>query len=362
MKLNLQYISILAILLLLGCEDYYEPDIENISGALVVEAMLTDQKDILTVKLSRTTSYNEATYYDGESNAEVFLLSTNGESYTFYQSTTGYYKSEDSITAQTGEFYYLHIITEDGDEYMSEVEEMMPPCTIDTIQLTDSTELDVEYDSWGDPYTTEIDGIYISVLPSTPERSDVGFLYQWRSLINYYVYSDSGLVYFDYYCWLKKSSSTLYVYDYNEEETGYSLILDNLHFLSYDDDLSALPIDSSRFSGTIESIYTSSFYYHLKQYTVTESGAEFWKSVKAQSEASGKLFDPVEEEISTNIYCTSDTSKSVYGYFNTASYSDKIILVKLSSSNIYSIKTTDDYPVPTKTEDCLLNELTEFWY
>ena len=361
MKSTLQYIILVLLISLYGCEEYYQPDIEDTSGTLVVEAMLTDQKSKMTVKLSRSINFNETNHFEGEQNAQVFLHAINGETYTFHRIEIGYYESDNIIEAQTGENYYLQIITKDNEEYRSEIEEMMPPDSIKDIQVMDSTQLLVTYDTYGAPIASEAEGIYISVLPEIPTRNDVGFLYQWSTLINYYVGSEAGMETYNYYCWFKRNSSSLYVYDYNEQNTGYSLILDKLHFLSYNY-LSPLPIDSSRFEGDVTYIYTSSFYYYLKQYTITSAGAEFWKSVKTQSETSGKLFDPVEEKISSNIYCVSDTTKEAFGFFNTASCTDKLVRVKMGVGKIYNVEVVNYFSNPAASEDCLENEKTEFWY
>ena len=373
MKLNLTYITGIILILIVGCQEYYEPKIDHKSGNLVVEAMLTDRKDIFTVKLSRTIAHNQSLKYSWEKNAEVFVLSVNGESYNFEENSEGTYKSVDSIEAKTGEAYYLHIITNDGNEYMSEVEEMVEPCNIDKIQITDTTTVEVTYDAWQDTHTTNVKGINISVMPSTPTQPDVGFLYQWNSLINYEVISTDKMYMYYYYCWFKLKSSHYQVYNYNNKESGYSLGSDKLDFYSYYGDLSPQPIDSSRFIPDVKKIYTSSFYYLLRQYTITLAGASFWKSVKAQSEVTGKLFDPVEEQIPTNIYCITDTTKEAFGFFNTAAYTAKILLVRIVADSLlfkknipdyypYEIKEVNVFPVPEKAEDCLLNEVTEFWY
>lgn len=352
--------------LITACQEYYEPKIDDLSGTLVVESMLTNQKEIFIVKLSRSVAFNKKTRFTGEENAEVFLWSVNGESHqlkeSFNQSQKGYYYSIDSIEAKPGQSYYLHIITSKGDEYESEVEEMMPPCGIEAIELKDTFELDINYDSWGLPFINNNEGINISVLPTTPERPDVGFLYQWSSLVNYYVISSDMMHYWVYYCWFKKEAVNLYVYDFFDHESGYSMTLDLLHFFSYNNNLSALPIDSTRFRPLIKEVSTTSFYYYLKQYTITKAGVGFWESLKAQSEASGKLFDPLEEQLPTNIYCRNNSTKKVIGYFNTASYAEKIVLVKIGNNKIYNFKNVEFFPVPVEDENCLLNNKTEFWY
>jgi len=137
--------------------------------------------------------------------------------------------------------------------------------------------------------------------------------------------------------------------------------LSDIHFLSYYS-LGALPIDSSRFELPLDEVGTSSIYYKLNQFTITKEGSKFWRSVKSQSEASGKLFDPIEDQIYGNIHCVSDSSIIAFGYFNTASYSDKVIAVKLGVNKIDAVKVVDFMPIPVSDEDCFLGGKPEFWF
>ena len=359
MKSIQNYIGIMLLAALWSCEDFYVPKIDELPKSLVVEAILSDQPGFFTVKLSRTAPFDGRSYFMAERKASVSLHTTEGDNYYFYEKASGNYQSNDSIFPKTGVGYYLYISTTDGHEYRSDTEVMLAPCSIENIQLEDSVYRELRHNYWGEPYVKDFEGVFISVQPSEPTNPDVGFLYQWNSLVNYHVLSAELPLEFNYYCWKKMSSSMLYVYDYYEGRSGNTLILDNLHFLSYTG-LSPLPIDSSRFEGTIQSAYSRSFYYHLKQYTISSNGADFWRGVKRQSEANGKLFDPVEEELITNIYCVTDHSMRVYGFFNTASYSEKIIAVKIGYMKIDWIKQVDYFPVPNEFESCE-EQPTTFW-
>jgi hypothetical protein len=344
-----------------ACQDLYTPEIEKFPNALVVEGMITDQNDYVTVKLTRSASFNEGAYFFGEKKATVTIESTGGDSFSTTEISRGNYQTNEPIPTEVGEGYFVHIFTSGGEEYRSETEYMMPASSIDSIYLTDSIFRDLNYNYWGEPVVKDYTGITFAVLPKEPEGGNVGFIYKWNSLINYYVYSTAGLNGFSYFCWDEMESNTIYVYDYFHDEYINELPIGDLHSLSYYT-IGPLPIDSTRFEGTISSIYTSSMYYHLKQYTVTKKGAKFWQSVKNQSEASGKLFDPVEEQIYGNIVCISDSSKVAFGYFNVASYADKIISVKLNHDRVGERKIVEFMPQAPSDEDCILNRIPEFWF
>ncbi|MFA9392918.1 MAG: DUF4249 domain-containing protein [Prolixibacteraceae bacterium] len=361
MKLNFQHIFLIGLLALWGCEDYYVPEIDQMPNSLVVEAMLTDQAKPMTLKLSRTNPFDGRNYLRGERDANVTLYANSGESFSFHEYSSGNYISYDTIRAVTGEAYHLRIVTSDGEDYRSDQEIMMAHNEIDKVHFSDSTLKEINYNYWGEPFVTDFKGINISVVPEKPMNTEVGYLYRWSSLINYYVYATQGMLEYSYFCWKKMNSNSLYVYDYNESDQGNNLILDNLHFLSY---YTVYPnnLDSSRFEGIVQSTYASSFYYYLEQYTITKKGADFWKSVKKQSDATGKLFDPVEEEIESNFHCLSNPDLRCFGIFNTASYSKRIVLVDIGIRKVESYFTVQSFPVPKKDDECMLNEKADYWY
>jgi hypothetical protein len=334
---------------------------EQLPSAIVVEGMLTDQNEFTTIKITRSTSFNNESYYFGEKSAIVTIESESGKSYPTSEISRGNYQTKEPVQTTVGEGYFVKIITSDKIEYRSEIEKMMTATPIDSIYLTDSIFRDISYNYYGDPIVKDYAGITFSVVPKEPAEKEVGFLYKWNALVNYYVSSAFMASEYHYYCWKQMYSNLIYVYDYVHDDYINELPLGDLHSLSFYN-LSPLPLDSSRFNPLVTGAYSTSFYYHLRQYTITKDGSRFWRSVKNQSEASGKLFDPVEEQIIGNIYCVTDSSKLVFGFFNTASFSDKIIGVQLMHDKHGKVKRVDVMPIAPSAEDCLLNESPDFWY
>jgi hypothetical protein len=368
MKNKVTYLFLFLLVVLYGCESYYEPKIDEYPDVLVVEGMLTDQNDYALIKLTRSVSFNKSSYYRADRNAVVSIESESGISYPTSQIGAGLYQTKEKVLTQIGEGYYLKIATLSGEEYRSNIEKMVSPTPIDSIYLTDSTYQDITYSYYGDPIVNDYRGITFSVIPKEPSESSVGFLYKWNALVNY----DVSTLYYppddkefssnlSYYCWKQMYSNLIYVYDYVHDGYINELPMADLHSLSLYS-LSPLPIDSSRFDGTILKVNTSSFYYHLRQYTISKEGSKFWRSVKNQSEASGKLFDPVEEQVVGNIKCVSDSNKIAFGFFNIASFSDKVIGIELIFDGHKGVKKVSLMPVAESNEDCFLGYKPDFWY
>lgn len=367
MKKYLIYTILALPVILANCEDYYEPEIEQYPNALVVEGILTDQGEHAQVKLTRSAGFNEHSYFASEQGAKVTIESLSNEKWGTTEIRNGLYETNSPVNTREGEHYFVKIVTADGEEYRSEVEKMVPHTTIDSIYLTDSLFKDVQYNYWGEPVVRNFEGINFSIIPSVKPGSKVGFLYKWNALLNYYIYSTEMAATFSYYCWKEFRSNLIYVYDYGQDDRIKELPMGDLHFLSYYT-LSPEPIDTSLYEGTISLAYSTSFYYHLKQYTITEKGAGFWRSVKNQTEASGKLFDPIEEQIIGNIYCVTDSSKVAFGYFNTASFSDRVIKVTLVTEPFSGVRTIDVMPdAPNQDFNCGVGEdyynvKPDFWF
>lgn len=368
MKKGYQLIIALFSLFLMGCEEYYIPELKPADQLLVVEGQLTNKNEPFTVQVSRTVSFDSRLNYQAERKATVNLLSWGGEIYGTKEISNGVYKTTSNVNAKVGEFYYLQIITKEGVEYRSEVEVLLPPTEIAAVQLVDTIAREINYDYWGDPFVKDQKGIQVQVLPEKPTSENVGFIYRWNALVNYYVLCGTPPNEYSFYCWKNMSTSQIYVYDHYTGDTGNKLILDDLSFLSYYA-LSPQPIDSSRFYlGDVENLlpiaknYTTGFYYRVQQYTVSNEGASFWKQVKRQSEATGKLFDPVEEQLTTNIYCVSDSTIKALGFFNTASVTEKIIKVGLLTGSLNNYYQIDYMPTSESHEDCYLSIKPDFWF
>jgi hypothetical protein len=361
MKRNLIYFFLLLVGIIQACEDVYKPNVEDTPSALVVEGMLTDQNDYVKVKLTHSVPFNDDSNFYTERKATVTIESTGGKSYSTTEVGNGVYQTNEPVPTTVGEEYFVKIITSKNVEYQSKKEKMVPPCGIDSIYLLDSTFRELTYDYWGEPVVTDYKGICFAVLPKEPDTVNAGFLYKWNALVNSYIYSTQGPAGYSYYCWEEMSSNAILVYNYFRDEYINKLPVGDLHSLSYYA-LGPYPIDSANFQGTISSVMTTGIYYHLRQYAITKDGAKYWQSVKKQSEASGQLFDPVEEQIIGNIFCKSDSTKKAFGYFNVASFTDQVVAVALKQDKVGAMRITDFMPESPTGNDSCFNFAPDFWF
>jgi len=87
------FIALLTAVLFSGCEKVIELKLDNAEPVVVIDAALSDQSEIQTVKISKTYSFTEPNKFNGVSGAKVVLTRPNGTTVTFSETAPGMYKS-----------------------------------------------------------------------------------------------------------------------------------------------------------------------------------------------------------------------------------------------------------------------------
>lgn len=360
---------ILLMLLLLtafsSCEDYYNPEVEETEPFLVVQGMLTDHEEYVDIILSRSLSFAKASYFESESDARVVIKADNGSVYETYECGGGIYRTAQKIKAEKGVGYNVEIETADGQTYISGVETLVDTPKVKDISVMETTQtmVSVEYD--GQQFSTVESGLSFSVAPEAVDSEDVGCLYRWRTLCNYLIvseYSSGFIVMLNYYyCWKHKASESFVPYNLINYSTKENPPMFEANFCPYKY-FNPAPIDSGRYYQKVTSVSVSSAYYCAEQYTMPKDRIAFWENVNKQSEASGKLFDPVDAQIEGNITCTSDSTKLAFGYFQVAGYDKKTILVYITGYMLRSVTEVDEFPETPSGSTFMQNECPDFWH
>ena len=118
----------LIFLFTLSCTTPFEGELDFEQSFLVVEASFTTQLKQHQVLLSKSTPIEEDEQQP-ESNATVWIEDDSGRRFPFRETEPGTYLS-DSVEAVVGNSYQLFITRENGEEYRSENEEVLPPAEI----------------------------------------------------------------------------------------------------------------------------------------------------------------------------------------------------------------------------------------
>lgn len=359
-------ISLLA--LVSSCEDYYVPNIDEKESFLVVQGMLTDKEEYVEIMLFRTAPFGKSSYLGIERGAKVTIKSNGGKDYATEEFDGGVYRTIEKVKAQKNIGYYLEIKTIDGETYASENEFLEASPAIKTIELLENEKKDivVEYDG---TQRSEIErGLQFSIAPEPVEIENVGCLYLWEALSNYLVVAEyDTLIYGNqlamthyYYCWRHKASSTFVTYNLINSNTLNDPPMFDINFCPYKL-FNPSPLDTSQYGTRILSAMVSSGYYRARQYTMQKDHIKFWENVYKQSEAKGKLFDPVDAQIVGNVRCTSDSLKLALGYFQVAGYSEKTVGFLIPNYKLDSIFVVDEFPETPINQTFVRDMKPYFW-
>ncbi len=169
------FILAAGVFVMSSCQDKVDLDIPDGETFLVVEGWLTNFDTIHTVKLTYTTPYFDDQPAPVAANAEVILMDDADNEFELLETDPGVYIYEGA--GEEGRLYQLAITLENGEEYLSDPEEMYDVVPIFDIYWQLSEE-EPDPDNDENP-----DDIY-DVLIDTQEKPGVGDYYRWRSFLN----------------------------------------------------------------------------------------------------------------------------------------------------------------------------------
>ncbi len=142
------------ILLLLGCEVPYQPEVlKGGDGFLVVEGYLNSGSDSSYIKLSRSQNLEDLTIPKPEQHAQVLIEEEQGSQFALQEKSEGIYATP-GINVNPAKRYRLHIKTISGSEYLSEYVAVKNTPPIDSV-------------SW----TAEEDGLHVYVNTHDPQNN-----------------------------------------------------------------------------------------------------------------------------------------------------------------------------------------------
>jgi hypothetical protein len=284
-----------------SCRVPYEPDIEADPEILVVDAFLTNHTGASYVKLSMALPYDLAGTCPSVQNATVYLTDENHNRISFSETSAGYYEPYTAFAGEINVTYKLTVKMPDGDIYVSD------PETIPEYLEPDST-----YGGYDQvEYLTKDD--FGKTVKVTEDVCAIYFDYRGETIAPLFRYNSSQLVEWlvDHsFCWKTYTDNSLRIT--NEKYASSSINI-------YKQEVSTSPASQQRLTFVIDGVVFTYFEFRriveINQYRLNDDSYAYYKNVKAQSEAEGKLFDPVISQVKGNISCVSVSSKTVLGYF-----------------------------------------------
>ncbi len=320
----LQFVLCITSIIYTGCKQAYFPKLDEAQKMLVVDGLLTDESNIITVRLSNAVPFRDQAFLP-EQKAILIVSDDLGRVFDFEETESGVYESK-SFQYEYGRTYSLFIKTSKNKYYRSYPQTLFPKSELDSVRDVITTET-LQTTKNGKLILRTLPGLEFSVLLKNSSTSSPYFrfsntvLVEYREKQTYDFPADTLPELFD--CWRKYFPNQ----SFNLSEPVNSLS-EHRHTLSF------CPNDTSYFSIVYEyhhrdyplssityNRYLYQYVFTVKKYHINKDVHQYYKDINDQLEANNRIFDPVSFQVRGNITCDNDPEEPVLGIFEVASTS-----------------------------------------
>ena len=261
------------------------------------------------IKLARTLNITDTFRVIPELNAQLTIEGMSGSSFSFQTDTGGVYTSIASFLPVDDQ-YRLRIRLQDGNEYLSDFVEVKKSPPIDSVE-------------WGEG----IDDISIYVNTHDPENRAKYYKWEYDETFEYRAVYDSFLDFVDGQIIFLEPDQ--YRYQCYKFFSSTNIALGNSASLTEDiirrARVTTFPNDNSR----IPFRYSI----NVKQYALTAEAYKYWKTIQANTEQNGSIFDPQPAQLRSNIHNVSDPEETVVGFVSISNITEKRIFIRFTQLN-----------------------------
>jgi len=307
---KLTYFQFLVILFS-SCEEYYAPKIDDVSGHLVVDALITNDLSKNYVRLSTTRRYYDEQETSIILYATVELVDKNGVILEGTENGAGSFTFK--TVPEIGNSYKLRIYYQNF-AYESEMLTMPPLPEILNASSVEKAKKEYRSDIYGVVTPTSFPGNDICV--DAPVTDSLAYYrFSTRSVLEW-VYTPKppyqhGTFLNEILGW-----NSFYPTNFNiagPKTFSQASVKIEKHPLVW------LANESEYYMHT-DSLVSVGWILIIDQYGTSKGSFDYHEKLNSQFAADGSLFDPVPDQIHGNIRCVSDSSKIVFGYFDLNTY------------------------------------------
>jgi hypothetical protein len=304
---------LLLLLLPWQCVDPFVPDLKENENLLVVEGTISNGPGPCIVKLSVTQGLNYP-FPEPLPGAIVTLFEEGGEQETLLETTPGVYETSPSgIQGKTGKNYKIAILTEDGGEYESVFEKILPAEPIDDVYAEVERRIDPNYAYQPGGYQFYVDASILN-----PENK----YFLWKLTETYKFNSDLIIPFYFAGATLPFPKPDSLFTCYKTSEVRDIFVFDARRLANAN--IQRFPL---HFADTEDRRLFLRYSLLVKQYSISREAYAFWSQIKTQNSALGALYTSQPFQIRGNIKNLQKPEEAVLGYFMAAGYSEKRIFV-----------------------------------
>jgi len=294
---------ILLILLftLKSCVVPYIPEAPENDQLLVVEGLISDQKEVNTIKISKSRPLWTGQHPVYLTGCKVWITDDLGHIDNLAETAIGTYITDSStFKGNAGRKYTLHITTSSADgnlNYESFPMELKPVPEIDSLYYEKKVFT---------RYNLPIEGCQIYL--DTYDPLNNSNFYRWA-------YSETWEINLPFnvenkVCWRTENSNSILL-------KNSSLLAEN-RVVGYPVKTISNPIDR----------LTVKYSILVKQYSLNEDEYIYWEALKTSLDQQGGLYDIIPPIIPNNIFCIEKPNEKTLGYFSVSAISSRRIFIK----------------------------------
>jgi hypothetical protein len=364
-QLKIVFWLIATVLVIQGCKDLYEPNINPSEKVLVVEGVVTNLPGPYYVKLTTAVKYNANETIEPNQGAQVVVNDDQGGVFTYTEILPGQYQSPPEMAGIVGHKYTLHIITTDGVTYGSYPQEIMPPHTIESLKAKRYIKTESVETEFGNIVVVETPGI--NAILSVNETSTINPKIRFQSEImvqyNREITEFKNQPHNDppdppaipmWYCWkvFAKAEGTNNI---NAPATSNEPGDVNNNVVAF------IPNRVNRFYLMASDEYLMHLLLRVKLYSLNDDSYKYHFDIYKQLSSDGSLFAPIASQIFSNIFCESNPNTPAIGMFEASSaYTEGFVVTEIFSADTVYFVPTDKFNNPPAA-GCLNNIKPPFW-
>jgi hypothetical protein len=281
-----------------------------------------------SITLSRSQLLSTTNLPTLVSDASVSIEDENGQNAALPARGNGVYSNQE-IPLDFQLTYRLHIVTSNGEIYLSDYVPIIQSPAIDTV-------------GWA-LYQQGSEEPVIRIYVSSKGSSSQSPYYSWRftETWKYTAAYPEDLKYVNgqvvpnhdttYFCWKTLTSTNILIS--STKQLSANVVSQFL--------INAVPTNSVKLFDGYSILVTQS--------SISQGAFEYWHQLQATTENLGTIFGPLPSKFSGNIHSLTNPAEPVFGYFSASSVSEKRIFIEPGEFPVVPFS-----PVITGFEDCSL--------
>jgi len=341
----------LLALLLWGCEDIYDPDIDAVQNVIVVDARIVIGQDQNIIELTESLGFNESdASYSSISGAAISLVDNNGTEYALSETTTGNFLVDFDLNSELS--YKLKIVY-NGNTFESAYEAVPVIPILDSVYGVIETQVTLSAGESDITAASEDRGVMLYAdIVSEPDNPYYRFTARKVMEYSYEVEIPQPMpppLVEPVFAWKSYYPNGSFNVAAPPEYSSSSEI--HKHPLYFLDDKG--PVQSGElFLGWI---------LILQQYGLSNSAYNYYTDLNSQLESEGRLFDPLYVQARSNIECVTDPDQLILGNFEISTIKERRYYVRYISEDkgFNFFETNNIYDIPLSGADTTYSP--DFW-